>query len=161
MIIVESRQEDISNFLYFSVCIYFITLLYSTTDYPFWLSIIYLQQEENNVLKLQLDELNLKLRRADVNISRAKEELAWYRASSGKNQHSNFEKMHHLSTKLKETEEDRMQLGKKLLCLSTSILKVSGHHTFFHYNKLQNRMLTHYILNNFFVRIQKSLRQPV
>uniref|UniRef100_A0A1J3CW79 Phragmoplast orienting kinesin 2 n=1 Tax=Noccaea caerulescens TaxID=107243 RepID=A0A1J3CW79_NOCCA len=83
-------------------------------------------KEENNVLKLQLDELNLKLRRADVNISRAKEELAWYRASSGKNQHSNFEKMHHLSTKLKETEEDRMQLGKKLLCLSTSILKAAG-----------------------------------
>lgn len=83
-----------------------------------------MQQEENNVLKLQLDELNLKLRRADVNISRAKEELAWYRASSGKNQHSNFEKMHHLSTKLKESEEDRMQLGKQLLCLSTSILKV-------------------------------------
>ncbi|KAG2306209.1 hypothetical protein Bca52824_025957 [Brassica carinata] len=82
--------------------------------------------EENNVLKLQLDELNLKLRRADVNISRAKEELAWYRASSGKNQHSNFEKMHHLSTKLKESEEDRMQLGKQLLCLSTSILKAAG-----------------------------------
>ncbi|CAA7052987.1 unnamed protein product [Microthlaspi erraticum] len=80
-------------------------------------------KEENNVLKLQLDELNLKLRRADVNISRAKEELAWYRASSGKNQHSNFQKMH---TKLKETEEDRMQLGKKLLCLSTSILKAAG-----------------------------------
>lgn len=83
-------------------------------------------KEENNVLKLQLDELNLKLRRADVNISRAKEELAWYRASSGKNQHSNFEKMHHLSTKLKESEEDRMQLGKQLLCLSTSILKAAG-----------------------------------
>ncbi|KAF8085043.1 hypothetical protein N665_0685s0035 [Sinapis alba] len=84
-------------------------------------------KEENNVLKLQLDELNLKLRRADVNISRAKEELAWYRASSGKNQHSNFDKMHHhLSTKLKESEEDRMQLGKQLLCLSTSILKAAG-----------------------------------
>ncbi|CAH8358439.1 unnamed protein product [Eruca vesicaria subsp. sativa] len=83
-------------------------------------------KEENNVLKLQLDELNLKLRRADVHISRAKEELAWYRSSSGKNQHSNFEKMHHLSTKLKESEEDRMQLGKQLLCLSTSILKAAG-----------------------------------
>ncbi|WZZ61595.1 hypothetical protein YC2023_061702 [Brassica napus] len=84
------------------------------------------ENEENNVLKLQLDELNLKLRRADVNISRAKEELAWYRASTGKNQHSNFEKMHHLSTKLKESEEERMQLGKQLLCLSTSILKAAG-----------------------------------
>ncbi|KAL0707268.1 hypothetical protein Bca4012_073694 [Brassica carinata] len=83
-------------------------------------------KEENNVLKLQLDELNLKLRRADVNISRAKEELAWYRASTGKNQHSNFEKMHHLSTKLKESEEERMQLGKQLLCLSNSILKAAG-----------------------------------
>lgn len=89
-----------------------------------------MQQEENNVLKLQLDELNLKLRRADVNISRAKEELAWYRASTGKNQHSNIEKMHHLSTKLKESEEERMQLGKQLLCLSTSILKVREHHGF-------------------------------
>ncbi|CAN8258819.1 unnamed protein product [Cochlearia groenlandica] len=84
-------------------------------------------KEENNVLKLQLDELNLKLRRADVSISRAKEELTWYRASSGKNhQHSNIDKIHHLSTKLKETEEDRMQLAQKLLCLSTSILKAAG-----------------------------------
>ncbi|KAJ0264438.1 Kinesin-like protein KIN-12D [Hirschfeldia incana] len=83
-------------------------------------------KEENNVLKLQLDELNLKLRRADVNISRAKEELDWYRTSSGKNQHSNFDKMHHLSTKLEESEEERMQQGKQLLCLSTSILKAAG-----------------------------------
>lgn len=87
----------------------------------------HMQQEENNVLKLQLDELNLKLRRADVNSSRAKEELAWYRASSGKNQHSNIDKLHHqLSTKLKETEQDRMQLAQKLLGLCTSILKVRG-----------------------------------
>ncbi|VVA94014.1 unnamed protein product [Arabis nemorensis] len=80
-------------------------------------------KEENNVLKLQLDELNLKLRRADVNSSRAKEELAWYRASSGKNQHSNIDKLHH---QLKETEQDRMQLAQKLLGLCTSILKAAG-----------------------------------
>ncbi|CAH2053339.1 unnamed protein product [Thlaspi arvense] len=108
--------------LSYTFCIFFNHLF--RTDYPFLSR--HIQQEENNVLKLQLDELNLKLRRADVNISRAKEELAWYRASSGKNQHSNFDKMHHLSTKLKETEEDRMQLGKKLLRLSTSILKAAG-----------------------------------
>ncbi|KAL1192271.1 Kinesin-like protein KIN-12D [Cardamine amara subsp. amara] len=83
-------------------------------------------KEENNMLKLQLDELNLKLRRADVSVSRNKEELAWYRASSGKNQHSNFDKTHQLSTKLKETEEDRMQLAQKLLGLCTSILKAAG-----------------------------------
>ncbi|KAG7582503.1 Kinesin motor domain [Arabidopsis suecica] len=83
-------------------------------------------KEENNVLKLQLDELNLKLRRADVSVSRAKEELAFYRASSGKNPHSNFDKTHQLSTKLKETEEDRMQLARKLLGLCTSILKAAG-----------------------------------
>ncbi|CAD5323501.1 unnamed protein product [Arabidopsis thaliana] len=83
-------------------------------------------KEENNVLKLQLDELNLKLRRADVSVSRAKEELAFYRASSGKNPHSNFDKTHQLSTKLKETEEDRMQLAQELLSLCTSILKAAG-----------------------------------
>ncbi|XP_010489930.1 PREDICTED: kinesin-like protein KIN-12D [Camelina sativa] len=83
-------------------------------------------KEENSVLKLQLDELNLKLRRADVSVSRAKEELAWYRASSGKNLHSNLDKTHQLSTKLKETEEDRMQLAQKLLGLCTSILKAAG-----------------------------------
>lgn len=95
-----------------------------------------MQQEENNVLKLQLDELNLKLRRADVSVSRAKEELAWYRASSGKNLHSNFDKTHQLSTKLKETEEDRMQLAQKLLGLCTSILKVRGTIIVFGCNKL-------------------------
>ncbi|XP_019092244.1 PREDICTED: kinesin-like protein KIN-12D [Camelina sativa] len=83
-------------------------------------------KEENSVLKLQLDELNLKLRRADVSVSRAKEELAWYRASSGKNLHSNLDKTHQLSTKLKETEEDRMRLAQKLLGLCTSILKAAG-----------------------------------
>ncbi|OAP02039.1 hypothetical protein AXX17_AT3G35450 [Arabidopsis thaliana] len=44
-------------------------------------------------------------------VSHAKEELAWYRASSGKNLHSNIDKTHQLSTKLKETEEDSMQLA--------------------------------------------------
>ena len=44
-------------------------------------------------------------------VSHAKEELAWYRASSGKNLHSNIDKTHQLSTKLKEAEEDSVQLA--------------------------------------------------
>ncbi|KAG7585723.1 hypothetical protein ISN45_Aa02g010700 [Arabidopsis thaliana x Arabidopsis arenosa] len=68
---------------------------------------------------LNLDELNLKLRRADVSVSRAEEEFACYRASSGKNSYSNFDKTNKLSAKRKETEEERMHL----LCLYKSILK--------------------------------------
>ncbi|CAE5962845.1 unnamed protein product [Arabidopsis arenosa] len=64
---------------------------------------------------LNLDELNLKLRRADVSVSRAEED----RASSGKNSYSNFDKTKKLSAKRKETEEERMHL----LCLYKSILK--------------------------------------
>ncbi|KAG7588803.1 hypothetical protein ISN44_As07g011240 [Arabidopsis suecica] len=69
--------------------------------------------------KPRLDELNLKLRRADVSVSRAEEEFACYRASSGKNSYSNFDKTNKLSAKRKETEEERMHL----LCLYKSILK--------------------------------------
>ncbi|XP_010525678.1 PREDICTED: kinesin-like protein KIN-12D [Tarenaya hassleriana] len=83
-------------------------------------------KEENNMLKLQNDELNLKLRRAGVILSRVKEELAYYRASSGKNPCPNLEEDQRLSNRLKEAVEDRMQLARKLVGLCTSVLKAAG-----------------------------------
>ena len=94
-----------------SLCIYLISLLYYRTYYPFrW---FHMQHEENNVLKLQLDELNLKLRRAYAtgtsfscqrraclvpSVFRKEPTLKHWQDASVKYQ-------------LKETEEDSMQLA--------------------------------------------------
>ncbi|CBI32470.3 unnamed protein product, partial [Vitis vinifera] len=79
---------------------------------------------KNNLLKIENEDLSNKLRRAEVILSRVKEELARYRASCGRSIDFNEEQM--LSNKLKETEEERLQLAQKFLNLCTSILKVAG-----------------------------------
>ncbi|KAI3847328.1 hypothetical protein MKW92_005569 [Papaver armeniacum] len=83
-------------------------------------------KEENNVLKAHNEDLSAKLRRSEIILSRVKEELARYRASEGRSPFINFDEEQRLHKKLKETEEERLQLAQKLLCLCTSILKAAG-----------------------------------
>ncbi|XP_017256133.1 kinesin-like protein KIN-12D [Daucus carota subsp. sativus] len=83
-------------------------------------------KEENNLLKAQNEELSLKLRRSEGILSRVKEELARYRAANGKNPCIHIEEEQRLNNKLKEVEEERLQLAQKLLGLCTSILKAAG-----------------------------------
>ncbi|WOH04683.1 hypothetical protein DCAR_0624095 [Daucus carota subsp. sativus] len=83
-------------------------------------------EEENNLLKAQNEELSLKLRRSEGILSRVKEELARYRAANGKNPCIHIEEEQRLNNKLKEVEEERLQLAQKLLGLCTSILKAAG-----------------------------------
>lgn len=60
-----------------------------------------MQQEENNVLKSQNEDLSAKLRQSEEILSRVKEELARYRASSGRDPCINLEKEQSLNKKLK------------------------------------------------------------
>lgn len=83
-------------------------------------------KEENNSLKIHNEDLSAKLRRAEINLSRIKEELAHHRASVGKSPYIDFEGEQRLMNKLKETEDDKVQLAQKLLGLCTSILKAAG-----------------------------------
>ncbi|XP_026456859.1 kinesin-like protein KIN-12D isoform X2 [Papaver somniferum] len=83
-------------------------------------------KEENNVLRAHNEDLSAKLRRSEIILSRVKEELARYRASEGRSPFINFDEEQRLHKKLKETEEERLQLAQKLLCLCTSILKAAG-----------------------------------
>ncbi|KAL9670442.1 hypothetical protein QQ045_007994 [Rhodiola kirilowii] len=83
-------------------------------------------KEENNFLRTQNEELSLKLQRAENILSRVKEELAAYRASVGKSRYINFDDQERLQDKLKETEEEKLQLAQNLLALCTNILKVAG-----------------------------------
>ncbi|PON49199.1 Kinesin-like protein [Parasponia andersonii] len=83
-------------------------------------------KEENNMLKIQNEDLSTKLRRTEFILSRVKEELACFRASNGRNPYIDFDEEKRLSTKLKETEEEKMQLSQKFLALCTSILKAAG-----------------------------------
>ncbi|KAH9695745.1 kinesin-like protein KIN-12D [Citrus sinensis] len=80
-------------------------------------------KEENNMLKIQNQDLGARLRRTEVNLSRAREELAQYRASVGKNPYIDFDAEERLNNQLKEAEEERMQLAQKLIGLCTSVLK--------------------------------------
>ncbi|KAM3695150.1 hypothetical protein ACJW31_07G109700 [Castanea mollissima] len=83
-------------------------------------------KEENNVLKIQNEDLSTKLRRTEVMLSRVKEELARLRASIGRNPYIDYDEEQRLSMKLKETEEEKVQLAQQLLGLCTSILKAAG-----------------------------------
>uniref|UniRef100_A0A7N0TDF2 Kinesin motor domain-containing protein n=1 Tax=Kalanchoe fedtschenkoi TaxID=63787 RepID=A0A7N0TDF2_KALFE len=83
-------------------------------------------KEENNFLRSQNEDLSLKLRRAENILSRVREELSAYRASVGKSCYFDFDDNERLHEKLKETEEEKLQLAQKLLALCTSILKVAG-----------------------------------
>ncbi|KAL2457752.1 Phragmoplast orienting kinesin 2 [Forsythia ovata] len=83
-------------------------------------------KEENNLLKCKNEDLSIKLRRTEAILSRVKEELARFRASNGLNPDINFDEEQRLDNKLKETEEERLQLAQKLIGLCTSILKAAG-----------------------------------
>ncbi|KAF3435686.1 hypothetical protein FNV43_RR22777 [Rhamnella rubrinervis] len=83
-------------------------------------------KEENNMLKMQNEDLSTKLRRTEHILSRVKEELSCFRASNGRNPYINFDEEKRLNTKLKESEEEKVQLAQKLLALCTSVLKAAG-----------------------------------
>ncbi|GLU02988.1 hypothetical protein SLE2022_202120 [Rubroshorea leprosula] len=83
-------------------------------------------KEENNMLKIQNEDLGARLRRTEVILSHVREELTNYRASIGKNPDIDFDGEQQLKYKLKEAEDDRIQLAQRLLSLCTSILKVAG-----------------------------------
>eukprot|EP00256_Glycine_max_P066658 XP_025981253.1 LOW QUALITY PROTEIN: kinesin-like protein KIN-12D [Glycine max] len=83
-------------------------------------------KEENNKLKIQNEELSAKLRKSDIFHSRVKEDLARLRASTGAKKSINLDEEQRLMIKLKEIEEEKVQLAQQLLRLSTNVLKVAG-----------------------------------
>ncbi|XP_027348323.1 kinesin-like protein KIN-12D [Abrus precatorius] len=83
-------------------------------------------KEENNKLKIQNEELSTRLRRAENFHSRVKEDLARIRASAGAKPCINFDEEQRVMIKLKEIEEEKVQLAQQLLRLSTNVLKAAG-----------------------------------
>nr|GMC78383.1 kinesin-like protein KIN-12D [Ipomoea batatas] len=83
-------------------------------------------KEENNTLKNENDDLTFKLRKTEAILARVREELAHFRASNGRSPHFNFEEEQRLEIKLKEREEEKLQLAQKLLGLCSSVLKAAG-----------------------------------
>lgn len=57
-------------------------------------------QDENNLLRIQNDELSGKLRRAELLHSRVSDELAKYRIAEGKTALLNFDEEHRLRSKV-------------------------------------------------------------
>ncbi|KAL6522612.1 hypothetical protein OROMI_031570 [Orobanche minor] len=83
-------------------------------------------KEENNSLRCRNEDLSIKLRKTEAILSRVKEELAQFRAANGRNPCINFVEEEHLDKKLKDTEEEKLQLAQKLLGLCTTVLKAAG-----------------------------------
>uniref|UniRef100_A0A0A0LIU9 Kinesin motor domain-containing protein n=1 Tax=Cucumis sativus TaxID=3659 RepID=A0A0A0LIU9_CUCSA len=83
-------------------------------------------KEENNMLRAQNGDLSAKLHKTEILLSRVKEELAYFRTSTGKTPNIDFDEEQRLNIKLKETEEEKVQLARKLLNLCTSVLKAAG-----------------------------------
>lgn len=59
-----------------------------------------LLQDENNTLRLQVEELGNKLRRSDMMFARVKDELERYRIGAGKTPFPNIDEEQRLKTKL-------------------------------------------------------------
>lgn len=59
-----------------------------------------MQQEENNALKTQNEDLSAKLRRTEALLSRMKEDLARYRASTGRSPYIDIDEEQRLKRKL-------------------------------------------------------------
>ncbi|XP_051135829.1 kinesin-like protein KIN-12D isoform X2 [Andrographis paniculata] len=83
-------------------------------------------KEENNSLRRQNEDLSIKLRKTEAILGRVKDELAQFRAANGRNPCIDFDGEQQLDEKLKETEEERLQLAQKLLGLCTNVLKAAG-----------------------------------
>ncbi|KAL9251404.1 Kinesin-like protein [Drosera capensis] len=83
-------------------------------------------EEENNQLKVQNDELSVRLRRAEAILSRAREELARSRACRVRSPYVIFDEEQRLKAKLQECEDERLHLAQELLGLCTKILKAAG-----------------------------------
>ncbi|CAO2815149.1 unnamed protein product [Amaranthus hypochondriacus] len=83
-------------------------------------------KEENNILKVQNEDLCHRLRATESFLSRLKEELAHYRACNGRSPYVHFDEEKRLKNKIKEAEQEKLHLAQKLLNLCTSILKAAG-----------------------------------
>ncbi|WOL05131.1 kinesin-like protein KIN-12F [Canna indica] len=83
-------------------------------------------KEENTFLKIENEDLSVRLKRSEEILSRVKEELAHYRESVGNGPYIDFDKEEQLRKKLEESEEESIQLAQKLLSLCTCIFRVAG-----------------------------------
>ncbi|CAN6449397.1 unnamed protein product [Victoria cruziana] len=83
-------------------------------------------KEENHLLRVQNEELAAKLRNTETLFIRVNDELARYRACCGKKPYINVDEEQVLKNKLKEIDEERIQLAQRLLCMCTNILKAAG-----------------------------------
>ncbi|XP_057787421.1 kinesin-like protein KIN-12D [Salvia miltiorrhiza] len=83
-------------------------------------------KEENNSLRCQNEELSSKLHKTEAILSRVKEELTQFRVANGRSAYIDFDEEQLLHKKLKETDEERLQLAQKLLGLCTSVLRAAG-----------------------------------
>jgi kinesin family protein 15 len=83
-------------------------------------------KDENNLLRVQNNDLSAKLRRAEHLNARVSEELAKYRIAQGKSSALNIEEEQRLRTKLQEAEEQRNQEALKLVSLCSSVIKAAG-----------------------------------
>ncbi|KAL4278755.1 hypothetical protein GQ457_03G002990 [Hibiscus cannabinus] len=86
----------------------------------------FLPPNHRQLSSIQNEELGAKLGWTEVVLSRVRDELAHYRASVGKSPYVNFDEEQRLNNKLRESDEDRVQLAHKLLGLCTSVLKAAG-----------------------------------
>ncbi|XP_024519762.1 kinesin-like protein KIN-12C isoform X1 [Selaginella moellendorffii] len=84
-------------------------------------------KEENNLLKAKNDELSTKLRNMEIRLSRVHEELDQHRNANGK---PRYEVEQQLRSKLKEAEDDNLQMAEELSNMCKKIMQVSGaYHT--------------------------------
>ncbi|XP_024367331.1 kinesin-like protein KIN-12F isoform X4 [Physcomitrium patens] len=83
-------------------------------------------KEENNLLRIQNDELTGKLRRAELLHTRNADELAKYRTAEGKTPLLHFDEEQRLRSQVQELEEGKADLSQKLVDICERIMEAAG-----------------------------------
>uniref|UniRef100_A0A7I4DZD3 Kinesin motor domain-containing protein n=1 Tax=Physcomitrium patens TaxID=3218 RepID=A0A7I4DZD3_PHYPA len=83
-------------------------------------------KDENNSLRLQVEDLSTKMRRSELMFARVKDELERYRIAAGKTPFPNIDEEQRLRSKLQEAEESKIQLAQQFITLCNAIQQAAG-----------------------------------
>ncbi|CAM6039323.1 unnamed protein product [Sphagnum compactum] len=83
-------------------------------------------KDENNALRLQVEDLSGRLRSMEIMFARVKDELARYRTAAGRTPFPNLDEEQRLKSKLQEAANNQIEMAQNFISLCTRIMQAAG-----------------------------------
>ncbi|CAK9206237.1 unnamed protein product [Sphagnum troendelagicum] len=83
-------------------------------------------KDENNALRLQVEDLSGRLRSMEIMFARVKDELARYRTAAGRTAFPNLDEEQRLKSKLQEAANNQIEMAQNFISLCTRIMQAAG-----------------------------------